>query len=486
MWKTLILALGLWISCGQAVDNQAKSVFRMNLPEGLKTLDPAFASDKRSLIMCAQLYNGLVELDSALGIQPALARSWEIDSSGTKYTFHVRTGVEFHQNTCFDNKTRLLKASDVVFSFTRLCDPATAASGAWIFNGKVAGLKAFKAGEADHITGFQAPDDSTVVIQLNEPFPPFLGLLSMPYAFVVPHEAVSHYDERFAQNPVGTGPFRFFRWTEGQHLIIHKNPDYFESGLPYLDAVSVRFIPSRLSGFVEFLQGNMDMVDGLDDAFKDEVLLPDGSIKPDFGDRYQVLMAPQLNTEYLAFLLEENELTNDHPLQDVRVRRAFNYAIDRKQLVSYLLNGMGYPANAGFVPQGMPGHDPVAVPGFHYDAKKARSLLAEAGFPDGKGFPKLTLHSTPQYAAISEFVQKSLERIGVEMRIQNMQGGALRTDSKAARLRFWRASWIVDYPDAENYLALFYSKNIPPNGPNVTRFQQPAFDRLYQQARRQP
>lgn len=487
------ILLLLWISCGQPrqAENQG-NVFRMNLAAGLKTLDPAFASDKRAIWMTAQLFNGLIELDEKLQAQPAIAKKWDISPDGKTYTFHLRSDVFFHQDTAFAGlqaSTRAVTAADFVYSFTRICNPQVASTGSWIFNGKIAGLEAYKAGESAHITGFEAPDDTTFIIRLTAPFPPLTGLLAMPYCFAVPKEAVDFYGEDFRAHPVGTGPFRFYRWDEGNHLIMHRNPVYWEKdqgkSLPYLDAVSVRFMPSRLSAFVEFMQGKLDFINGIDESYKDEILSPDGSIKAAYADRFQFELAPQLNIEYLGMLVDSTlAIAKGHPLTDVRVRKALNYAIDREKLVRYLLNGMGYPAHAGFVPYGMPGFDPEAVKGFSFDLKKARSLLAEAGYPNGQGLPEMTLYSTPQYANISEFIQKAFENIGVQMDVQNLQGGTLRSETRNSRINLWRASWIADYPDGENYLALLYSPNTVPNGPNTTHYANARFDSLYRAAKR--
>lgn len=461
----------------------------MNLDAGLETLDPAFAGSRSPIWMTAQVYNGLVAQDSTFHPQPMIAKRWKISSDGLEYRFFLRNDVAYHRHPCFGaDSTRKVVAADFVYSFTRVCDPAVAAKGAWIFNSKVAGLEAFRNGEVDHIAGFEAPDDTTLIIRLERPFPPFLGLLATPYGYVVPHEAVAFYGEDFGRNPVGTGPFTCFRWEQGQHLILHKNPHYFESDeqgtqLPYLDAVSVRFIPSRLTAFVEFTQGNLDFIGDLDASYRDEVLTRDGQVKPAYANRYQFLFAPQLNTEYLGIQIDTTlDFVADHPLRKVALRRALNYAVDRPKLVRYLLNGMGYPAESGFVPKGLPSHDPEAVPGFTYDPEKARQLLAEAGYPNGEGLPKLTLYSTDKYAAISEFIQKSFENIGVQLDIQNLQGGALRGQVYGVKLNFWRASWIADYPDGENYLSLFYTENQAPDGPNTTHFSSPEFDRLYREA----
>ena len=460
----------------------------MNLFQGLSTLDPAFARDKRSIWMTTQLFNGLVSLDSQLNVRPAIADRWTISEDGLEYRFYLKRGITFHQSEVWGGlPPRSVTATDFVYSFHRICDPTVASSGSWIFKGKIQGLDAFRNEKADRIEGFQALNDSIFVIRLTKPFPPFLSLLAMPYGFVVPREAVDFYGETFRAHPVGTGPFLFHKWEEGHHLILHRNPAYFEEEnghpLPYLDAVSVRFIPSKLSAFVEFLQGKLDLVDGIDDSYRDEILELDGSIKEPYASQYEFEMAPQLNIEYLGFQIDpELEITKGHPLLDLKVRKALNYALDRKKMVTYLLNGMGYPAEAGFVPKGMPGFDPVAVPGYDYNPEKARRLLAEAGYEGGKDFPLLTLYSTPNYAHIAEFVQKSFEHLGVALEVQILQGGALRTEVYGTKVNFWRASWIADYPDPENYLSLFYSPNHAPAGPNTTHFHSSRFDSLYEVA----
>lgn len=479
----------MWISCGQNQEEPAqKQVFRMNLAEGLSTLDPAFARSKAPIWMTAQLFNGLIRLDSDLHIQPSLAKMWEISEDGRLYTFHLRTDVPFHKHPAFGpNLTRNVVAEDVVYSYHRICNPAIASTGKWIFSGKIDGLEAYENREVDHIRGFRVVNDSTFQLRLTTSFPPLLGLLAMPYGYIVPKEVVEEYGDDFRAHPVGTGPFQFYRWEEGNHLILHRHPDYFEQengqSLPYLDAVSVRFSPSRLSAFIEFVQGNLDFIGDLDPSYKDEILSRDGQIKDAYVDRFQFVLAPQLNTEYLGFQTDTSlELVNKHPLADVRIRKAINYAIDRPKLVRYLLNGMGYPAESGFVPNGMPGFDESAVPGFTYDPVKSAALLAEAGFPQGDNLPELVLNSTQKYAAISEFIQKSLENVGIKIQIQNLQGGALRKEIYGVRVNFWRASWIADYPDSENYLSLFYSGNHAPGGPNTTHFSSPAFDSLYTRA----
>ena len=456
----------------------------MNLAPGLSTLDPAYARDQGAIWMCGQLFNGLVEFDKNLTIQPALASSYTISDSGKTYTFALRKDVFFHPDPLFGpENTRQLEANDIKYSFTRICDPAVASSGFWIFNGKIAGLDPYREGAAAEISGFEVVAPDTFQIHLVQPFPPFLGNLAMAYGYVVPKEVADHYGKDFRNHPIGTGPFRFKSWDEGTSLVLLKNEDYFESDLPNLDAIQVRFIRDRLSEFAEFCQGKLDFVNGLDKATKDEVFLPDGSIKPEYAEKYKFDRAPQLNTEFIGILVDDSlARAHNSPMQDPRVRQALNYAIDREKLVDYLLNGNGYPATSGIMPRGIPGFDSTIVKGYTYDPDRAVQLLAEAGFPGGKGMPVLSLKSNPSYQAVMEFIQKSYERIGITMQIDNMDGGTLRTKAKKGEIDLWRASWIADYPDGENYLGLYYSGNIPPNGANRMRYSNPVFDSLYVEA----
>ena len=491
LWKTLFFIQILWISCQhRPIDSSGKTVFRMNLDGGLSTLDPAYARDQASDWMTAQVFNGLVELDSSLRVRPALAHRWEVSEDGLTYQFFLRPGVYFHPHPKWGPEgPRRVIASDFVYSFTRICDPQTASTGQWVFNGKIKGLAAFKAGDAQRIVGFQAPDDSTFIITLSSPFPPLLGLLAMPYGRVVPKEIVEALGDDFRRSPVGTGPFLCYEWRENDYLILHKNESYFERDvlgpLPHLDAIKVSFIFSRLSAFIEFNQGKLDMLNGLDDSYKDEILQSNGEIKPPFNDYYQVFRSPQLNTEYLGMLVDSAG-ENSHPLKDPGVRKALNLSIDREQLVTYLLNGMGYPAHSGFIPKGMPGFNPERVQGFSYQPDSARKLLGQYMEEKGDLPEEIILYSTQKYARISEFIQKSFENIGLKVSIQNLQGGALRKEIYGSRIQFWRASWIADYPDGENYLALFYGANQSPNGPNTTHFNQSEFDALYDKAMQDP
>ena len=492
-FQVYLFTLLMLTSCGNSSDTESeKAVFRMNLDAGLTSLDPAFARNQNNIWMTSQLYNGLVELNDSLGISPGIAKSWNISPDGLNYTFTLRNDVWFHKDDVFGgNRSRKVVASDFVYSFSRVCMPKVASPGLWIFNGKVSGVKEYVEGNASSVDGFKAVDDTTLVIHLEKPFPAFISLLGMAYAYVVPKEAIEHYGENFRSNPVGTGPFIFKSWKEDYSLILHKNPDYFEQGkdgrLPYLDAVYVRFIDSRLSAFVELKQGKLDFINGVDKSFKDEVLDVEGDIKPDYKDKFDFDISPQLNTEYLGILVDStSELVNGHPLSDRKVRKALNHAIDREKMVRYLLNNMGFAAKGGFIPNGLPAYDPGVIKGYEYDPEKASQLLTDAGYPGGKGFPKLTLYSTEKYQLIMEFIQKNFEKIGVRTEIENLKGGTLRDNIYNSKINFWRASWIADYPDEENYLSLFYSGNFAPGGPNTTHYANPEFDRLYDQALAEP
>lgn len=464
-----------------------RRVFRYNQPEALTSLDPAFARNQANIWATTQLFNGLVELDDQLKPGPALARRYNISPDGRRYTFVLRPDAYFHDSEVFaGGKGRRVTAPDFVYSFKRLLDPATASSGGWIFRGKVLENAA---GEPSD-TAFVAVNDSTLRIHLREPFIPFLGILTMPYAYVVPPEAVQRYGKDFREHPVGTGPFVFRLWDEGNAIIYHRNPTYWKKDaqgrrLPYLDAVQISFIQDRKTEFLTFQQGKLDFLSGIRAGSRDLILYPDGAVREDFRGKFRFEKVPYLNTEYLGFQLDPTNLRGDaaNPaLRDKRVRQALNYALNKPELLAYFLNNVGVPGLSGFVPSSLPSYSARQVPGYSYQPGKARALLRAAGY--GPAHPlRLRLVTVAERKEVCEYLQKNWADVGVDVSIDVNQSAAHQEMVDNGRAAFFTRSWLGDYPDAENYLALFHSKNFSPAGPNKTHFQSAAYDQLYERAK---
>ena len=510
-WLPALALAGCHDAARPAADE--RRVFRYNQPEALSSLDPAFARNQANTWAVSQLYNGLVELDSTLQPVPALARRYSISPDGKTYTFVLRKGVFFHENQnvfpvsdsalhpelnaklsaandlSTPTATRPVTAADFVYSFKRILDPATASSGGWIFRGKV--LEKPDGSISD--TAFVAANDSTLRIHLKEPFIPFLGILTMPYAYVVPHEAVEKYGKDFREHPVGTGPFRFKLWDEGNVLLYERNPDYWRRDrqgrpLPYLDAVAVSFLPDRKTEFLTFMQGKLDFLSGIRAGSRDLIMHPDGTIREDFKGKFTVQKAPYLNTEYLGIQLDSANLRGEQAVQgralrNKRVRQALNYALNKPEMLTYLLNRVGHAGTSGFVPTALPSFSEKEVPGYTYQPQKARQLLRAAGYGPQRPL-KLRLSTVLERKEIGEYLQKQWADVGVQVQIDINQSAAQQDLVDNGRVAFFAKSWLGDYPDAENYLALFYSPNFSPAGPDKTHFKSAAYDQLYDEARR--
>lgn len=453
-----------------------KSIFRYNQPEGISSLDPAFAKNQAVMWGIRQLFNTLVEVDDNLQIRPSLCKRWDVSDDRLTYTFILRDDVYFHDNAAFPGgKGRKTVAADVVYSLQRITSSATASPGAWIFNNRV-----------DTAYGFTALNDTIFRLRLIRPFPPILGILSMQYCSVVPREAVEKYGTGFSRNPCGTGPFRFTRWEEGQVLLMAKNEKYFErdsagNRLPYLDGIKVSFLGNKATEFLEFTQGRLDFVNDIDASFKDEVLTKKGELRKEWQGKVILSKHSFLNTEYLGILSDtSNALLKNHPLSIKAVRQAINYGFDRNKMIMYLRNSIGTPAESGFVPAGLPSYDSSKVKGYYYDPVKARQLLQQAGFPEGRGLPEIKLLTIPLYAELGSFVAKQLEDIGIRVQVEVVQKSLLLEQTAKSQALFFRGSWMADYPDAENYLSVFYGANPAP--PNYTRYKNPAYDKLYEKA----
>ena len=475
---TLSILLCILAGC-KTHQHPGKKIFHYNEQAGIASLDPAFAKNQSIMWAVHQLYNTLVEVDENMQMKPSLAKSWDISADNLNFIFHLRTDVYFHDDPAFvNNKSRLLTATDVAYSFSRIMDKNTASPGAWIFNNRV-----------DALQPFTALNDSTFQLKLTRPFQPILGILSMQYCSVVAKETVEKYGSNFRSHPVGTGPFAFVAWEEGQALVLKKNKHYFEKdssgyALPYIDGIKVSFFDSKATEFLEFQQNRLDFINDIEASFKDEILTKTGNLKKGWEGKLLLQKHPYLNIEYLGILVDSNNaLVKQSPLRLQKIRQAINYGFDRKKMMLYLRNSIGTAAESGFVPTGLPSFDSNLVKGYHYDAAKAKQLLAEAGFPNGENLPVIKLLTIPVYADLAGYIANELLQAGIKVQVETVQKSLLLEQTSKSQALFFRGSWIADYPDAENYLSVFYSKNPAP--PNYTRYHNDAFDLLYEKANRE-
>ncbi|GAL67561.1 dipeptide-binding ABC transporter periplasmic substrate-binding component [Jejuia pallidilutea] len=421
-------------------------IFRYNEFANINTLDPAFSRTLQDNSVCNQLFNGLVQLDDKLNILPCIAKDWKISNNGLTYTFNLRNDVYFHKHKLFGkDSTRTVIASDFTYSLNRLKDEKLAAPGSWVLN---------------KVENYKALNDTIFQINLKQPFPAFIGLLTMKYCSVVPKEIVSHYGTEFRSHPIGTGPFKFKRWEENIKLVFRKNEQYFEKDqngntLPYLEAVALTFLPDKQSEFLQFAQGNIDYLSGLDASYKDELLTADGRLRDTYKSEVDMKKGPYLNSEYLGFYLE----SETPEIQSIHIRKAINYGFNRKKMMIYLRNGIGNPATGGFIPIGLPGYSKSI--GFSYQPEKAKELINTFKKESGITNPEITLVTSSNYLSFCEFIQRELEKAGLKINVDVMPEATLRSSRSDGKVDMFRSSWVADYMDAENYLSIFTVKISP-------------------------
>ena len=472
---SILFVTTFFLSCNNHTHTD-KKIFRYNETSGIASLDPAFAKNQSIMWAIHQLYNTLIEVDTNMQLKPSIASSWQFSDSNKTITFQVRNDIYFQNDECFANgRGRKLIAADVAFSFNRIIEKSTASPGSWIFNNRVLENNAFT-----------AINDSTFQLKLQTPFQPILGILSMQYCSIIPYEAVEKYGNDFRRHPVGTGPFAFVAWEEGQAMVLKKNDSYFEKDskgkqLPYIDGIKINFYDSKATEFLEFQQGRLDFINDIDPSFKDEILTKTGNLKAVWKNKIELQKHPYLNIEFFGILTDTNNLlVKNSPLKMLKIRQAINYGIDKKKMMLYVRNSIGTAAESGFVPQGLPSFNKEIVKGYSYDPNKAKLLLADAGFADGRNLPEIKLLTIPIYANLAGYVANELKQIGITVKVEAMQKSLLLEQTSKSQALFFRGSWIADYPDAENYLSVFYSKNPAP--PNYTRFNNAIFDELYERA----
>ena len=473
-------------------------VMRLNEVEAFKSLNPIAVNEIVGFHVGCQLFEGLVKFEQAeLTLKPAIATRWDINENQTVWTFHIRQGVMFHPDACFpDGKARALNANDVKFCFDKLCtSDANNAQFDVTFKDRVVGaneaFESSKAGKNIPVSGVKVTNDSTIEITLKQPFAGFLNVVAMPGCWIYPKEAVDKYGVDIRIHPVGSGPFQLETVKEGEVLIMKKNPNYYGvdkdgNKLPYLDGLKYTFIREKKAEILEFKSGNLDMVYRLPvEIFHD--IMGDLEHAKDRKTDFQILNSPAFSTHYLGF----NNASAVFSKKEVRL--AFNFAIDRHKIADFTIQGEGSSADYGIVPYvdafEKEGYDFKGLRGYKFDPAKAKELMKKAGYPDGKGFPKLTLQINggggDRNILIAEVVQKMLkENLNIDIDINTVPFAEHIEQVQSGKSDFFRMAWLADYPDPETFLTIFYGKHVPASSTeksfiNYSRFKNARFDSLF-------
>lgn len=479
-------------------------VFRINEVEDLRNLYPLNTIDAISYRIAGQIYEGLVKFSQKdLSVVPCIAENWQISEEKLIYTFKLRKGVFFHDDPCFaGGKGREVTAQDFKYCFDKLCESNPNNSAFWIFKDKVKGANEYyestvnKQAIEGGVSGVSVIDNNTLKIELLKPFASFLSMLGTPLTCIFPKEAVEKYGVEMRTKCVGTGPFKMKEVKVGEVVILTKNEKYWESDefgnkLPYLDALKFTFFKEKTAELMEFRKGNLDMVFQLPSEMIDQVIEDldkvDSAGAKSFDQQYNIQITPALSIQYYGFQHLSDIFNNK------LVRQAFNYSLDRNKIVEFTLKGEGVAAMYGFIPPAFKGYNVKNIKGFTYDPDKARSLLAKAGYPNGKGFPEIQLQLNSggtRNLHIAEAIQQMLtSNLNIKVKLDLLPLPQHVENLESGKALFWRSGWIADYPDPENFLNLLYSLNIPkePEGKsyiNISRYASAEFDSVFKLALR--
>lgn len=524
-----VLAVLALVGCTKADRNP--NIFHTSSSAKIKGMDPAQSQDLYSGNEVSRVYETVLEYHQfkrPYELQPLLAESMPVISKdGLTYTIKLRKGVLFHDDASFpEGKGREMKAKDLEYSLKRLADPRVQSTGWWVLNGRVVGLNEFRTkyekGDAgatnydDVVEGLRATDEYTLEIKLVRPYPQLLNVLAMPYTSVVAKEAVAKYGPEFINHAVGTGPFVLTEYNPNDRLIYKRNPNYREvlypsegekgdkeaglladagKRLPFVDGVEVRVITEDQPRWLHLMRGDLDTGGIPKDNFGTSV----GPIDPakdltydniqlakDIKDKgINLATSVAADFTYTAFNIESKEIPQ---FADKRVRQAISLALDDKDSIRLFYNNMATKAQTP-IPPGIAGYDPTYVNPYRTgDIEKARKLLAEAGYPGGKGFPVIPFDTQANATSrqLAEYAVKQMDRIGLKLNIVAGTWPQMLERIQRRQTQMWGIAWLADYPDAENFLQLFYGPNAQPGGMNSSYYKNKAYDQLFEQARVMP
>ena len=462
-------------------------ILKVSDEESFRSIFPGKIEDATSAKIAGHIHDGLVAFNPKdLTVSPCIAKDWSVSEDQTTYTFELRTNVYFHDDPCFENGTgRKVTAQDFKFSFELLCSDKFEVSYN-TFIDKISGSDSYKNGETATLSGVSVLNDSTLSIKLTEPHSSFIYNLALPNSSVISKEAYEKYGTSLT---IGCGPFKF---TESKDeltdlfLIYNENyymKDSYGNQLPYLDSIHFQFIPSKVAELELFKSKDLSIIFGLPSTKIAEVFSENSSNFTNRPPKTYVRHESELVTQYYEFN------SSRPPFDNIKIRKAFNYAIDKKRIIE-TLRGQGTLGSKGITPQVLlfKKYDFNRINGYQFDPIKARKLLAEAGYPNGDGFPKVTLELNlggNTHLMVAQEIQNQLKSVlNIWIEFEQVSFTDKIEHSKYGKSEMFRSAWVADYPSPESFLSLFHGLNVPdsfdePSYPNTTRYVNARFDSLF-------
>jgi ABC-type transport system substrate-binding protein len=508
------MTIPLLVHCtkrNEVSENTIQFPLRINL----SSLDSAQSSNEATTEVVSNIYEGLLQysyLKRPLTVEPLLADGMpEVSKDGLTYMFKIKPGVKFQDSEAFkDKKGREVTANDFIYSWKRLADPKTKSEGWWIFDGKVKGFNDWRdklmKNEASYdtpIEGLQAVDDHTLKITLTKPYYQLEYVLAMPYAAVVPKEAIDKWGSEFMNHPVGTGPFVFETWIRGNKVILKKNPSWHggtyptegekgdeEKGLladagkplPFIDGIVFHEVPEDQPRWLNLMKGAYDFAGIPKDNF-DAAMASPTELKPELAAKgLRLIVYPYPDVVYIGYNMQDPILG-----KNLNLRLALCYAYDQKTASEKFYNNRVVTAYSPISP-GMEGYDPnFRSPCKEYNLAKAKELMKKAGYPDGKGLPPLeySFAGSTTGRQMAEYNAQQFEKIGVKLNLVSNSWPQFQDRLRNKKSQMFGIAWGADYPDPENMFQILYGPNESP-GPNSSNWHNKEFDELYVKASKTP
>ncbi|MES2798559.1 MAG: ABC transporter substrate-binding protein [Bacteroidota bacterium] len=495
------LLLLILTSCGGTEEPQQKDAiggkmyggtFKFLSPEKINSLFPAETGDVYSQRVVSQLFESLLRIDGEnMDVVPCIAESYMESNDAKTFTFKIRKGIKFHEDDCFSGGARELNAKDVKFALEFSCSGLPNNTYSYLLVDKIEGAKQFNKISKSSlpktgVSGIVVKGDYELEIKLITPSTDFAKILTHSGLGIFPAEAYEKYGKEIGKHPVGTGPF-ILTSHDNNGIVLNRNLSYWRKDelgnqLPFLHQIDINYVKDKKSELMAFRKKEIDMV----------LEIPVEEIENVFGSlqeaqegknvKHNVVATASMNIHYVAFACESAEF------KDVRVRKAFNIALNRNDIVNKNLLGEGWPALNGFVPK-LQNYSAEKVKGHSFDVQLAQQLMTQAGYPGGKNFPVLDFYvnaakGSASYKMCEGVVRQLKENLGVTLNIKMCTYDEKEAAITSGTAKIWRAAWIADYPDAVNFLSIFYGKNIPTNSNTVNpyKFRSQEFDLTLEKA----